>query len=583
MSNDKRLQFEGATVLDQDFLDASHDNLVCKLEMVLDIENPAGGVIKASDRNKYVGGNFYQALVNFPIITRTIGEFLSPTIEFSSLEISPLSNVDGRFNYILPGGGSYNGWVGKKVTVKLGLGETSSTYTTIFEGAITEQAGFKRNVSGINLTARDKFDSINKPFPTQVLTLNNYPNLEEDKINTYVPVIYGDWTVNTDPIMASVPAIPVNGADSTVNGDTSHATNLQLVIAVHALTFFDTAEVYLRRGDNVMKFAAGDITNVSIGGPGVSSFQIIQGSILTAITPNASEDESVTTGFGYARGDEIYVKVKGKDLGAHDDNPVWQARDILITYGGMVSGDFAANWATYRDKNSPTESAISTFKARIWIQEPESALEYALSLLEQVRLEAFIDRSLKLKLFALHFEDFNATPGFILKNADVEKGSFSLSIDERVNFNRVKGVYNFLPNRNENLKETKVYRNNLAIGQAGKEISKVIVFPNLYTESVVIDQVKETLKLTSSYLENVHLSATWRSMLLDIGDFVTLNVQIQSTVFEGVPAVIREIGYDPSGLKIPMRLWSFQMVPFGSYAPGYNGTVGGATATITEE
>lgn len=587
MSNDNRKQYETSIVLDQDYLDNSHDNLLNQLELVVEIEKPGGGFIYASDRNKYVvdgtgEGTFYEALLVFPVIRRTVGDFLSPSLEFSQLELT-ISNVDGRFNSILPAGDDFSGWVGKEVTVKLGLGEIESTYRTIFQGKITDQGGFKRNVSSVTFVARDRFDSINVDFPSAVLTDTAYPDIEADKINVTVPVIYGDWTVNVEPNMASVPAIVVNGNDPTVNGDTSHITNVQCVISVNALTFFDTAEVYLKRGDKVWRIDAADISAVSIAGPNPTSFEIAQNATnMVPITPEATIQP-----FEFGSGDQFFVKVKGKDLGAYDDNLVAQARDILITYGGMVSGDFDANWNTFRDKASPAESAISTFKSRIWVQEPENVLEFVLSLLEQVRLEAFIDRSLKLKLLSLHLDDFDPSPGHTVRNWDVEKGSFRLYIDERTNFNRAKAVYNYLPNRNENLSETKVYRNADAITQAGKEISKKIVFPNLYEEATVIAQLKETLRITSAYLENVEANLTWRSMLLDIGDFVTLNVKIQSSEFNDVPALIREIGYDPAGIKIPVKLWSFQMLPFPGYNPdppnGYPGTVGGSVATITEE
>jgi len=100
---------------------------------------------------------------------------------------------------------------------------------------------------------------------------------------------------------------------------------------------------------------------------------------------------------------------------------------------------------------------------------------------------------------------------------------------------------------------------------------------------VVVDQLSETLRITSAYFENVEVTLTWRSMLLDIGDFVKINIKIQSTQFESVPALIREVGYDPMGMKIPLKLWSFQLLPFSGYTPGYLGTVGGSTATITAE
>jgi len=583
MSNDKRLQYENATVLDQAFLDASHDNLVNKLELVVDIEKPGGGFIRASDRNKYLvdgsgTGTFYEALLVFPIIKRTVGEFLSPQLEFSQLELE-LSNVDSRFNDLLPGGGSFSGWVGKSVTVRLGLGEIESTYKTIFHGFITEQGGFRRSIASINLTARDRFDSVNKSFPSSVLTVANFPDLQDDVANTLIPVIYGDWTVNVEPQMASVPGIVVNGKDPDVNGDTSFTTNVQLVIAAHALVSFDTSQVYLRRGEKVWLIPAADILAVSIAGPGVSSFEIAQQSgTLVAQTP-----DTPNTTLEFGTDDNFWVKVKGKTLTGYDDNIVAQAKDILKVYGGLVDGDFAANWATYRDKASPAQSAIATFKSRIWIQEAQQVLEFALSLLEQIRVEAFIDRNLKFKLLALHLEDFQASPGYTVKNWDVAENSFSLKIDERTNFNRAKAVFNNLPNRKENFQETGVYKNDAAIAQAGKPISKKVVFPNLYEESVVIDQLKETLRVTSAYFENIDVTLTWRSMLLDIGDFVKLNVKIQSTQFTDVPALIREVGYDPDGIKIPLRLWSFQLLPFTGYTPGYAGTVGGSIATIDEE
>ena len=67
------------------------------------------------------------------------------------------------------------------------------------------------------------------------------------------------------------------------------------------------------------------------------------------------------------------------------------------------------------------------------------------------------------------------------------------------------------------------------------------------------------------------------------GDFVSVNVTMGATVLENVPAMVRDIGYDPAGLRIPVRVWSLQMVPFPGYSPGYAGIVGGSTATITEE
>lgn len=579
MSNDTRKQWEIATDLTQDFLDASQDNLVNKLELVVDIEKPDGSFIRASDRNKYIGGTFYEALLDFPVIRRTVGEYLSNQLEFSDLELE-LSNVDKRFNPDLPGGDDFDGWIGNSVTVRLGIDDELSTYRTIFDGFITEEGGFKRTVNSIVITARDKFDKLNKNFPSQVFTSTAYPNLEEDKENLVVPIIYGDWTTEVEPRMASIEAIVVNGADTSVNGEVDFSNNIELVIANHPLVSFDTTRVYLRRGEKVWLVDPSDVTGVSIGTT-PSFFEIVQESAdLIAQTPDTDNQP-----LQFGSGDQFFVLVKGKDLGSYDDNIISQARDILETYAGAVAGDFATNWSTVRDKASPAVSAISSIKSRVWIQEPQNAMEYVLSLLEQVRVEVFADRDLKLRLLPLHFDEFEPAPDFNLENFDVVKDSFRPRIDERTNFNRAKGVFNFLPNRNENFRETAIYVNQPAVTQANKTISKKIVYPNLYVASDVENQVQETLKLASSYLENIDLELTPRSMLLDIGDFVKINVKIQSTEFTDVPALIREVGYDPSS-KVPMRIWSFQMVPFPGYRDGgneYPGTVGGSTATITEE
>ena len=535
--------------------------------------------ITVSDRNKYVGGVFYDARLIFPIITRTVGEFLSTVLELSTVSLE-LNNADGFFNDFLPAGSDFAGWIDNDVTVKLGLRDVPGTYKTIFKGQVTEKSGFRRSTKSVQFIARDNFEKLNKNFPNTIFTESSFPNIEATNVNKIVPIIYGDWTVNVEPLLASIPCFVVNGNDPDVNDVTSRTNAVQVVISSNANTVFDTTQVYLKRGDRAWLMDSADITPT---GGSNNSFDITQLSgTMTAITV-----DTVDQSYEFDSGDVILVKVKGKDLGAYDDNIIEQARDILITHGTAVSGDFASNWNTFRDKTvgggASIENAVGDFKSRIWIAEPVDALEFSLSLLEQARLEAFINRDQKLEILANHLDEFVASPTFEIKNWDVEATSFQLKLDERNNFNRTKGQFNFLPNRNENFQETRVQKNSLAIAQSGREISKRVLFPNLYDDTTVKNQVIEILKITSAYLEVVNVNLTWRSMLLDVSDFVKLNVNIQGTIFENVPAVIREIGYDPEGIKIPMKLWSLQMLPFPGHAPGFEGITGGTSATIVEE
>lgn len=658
MSSSDRRPYLSATSMTQDVLDNSHDNLECRLEMIVEIETP-DGFIYASDRNKYVGGTFYEALVNFPTIGRTVGEWLAPALQFSTLTIE-LSNVDGRFNKYLPGGDTFAGWVGKSVEVKIGLAESAGTYTSIFRGKITSIGGFSRSIKSITIISRDDLEQSNVDFPSSVFNTITYPKLETDLIGQLIPIIYGDFTVATDPKPASIPAIIVNGNDplvdfeaedvdisgpaspavftrashalsddtiiqlnttgslpspfstgvdyyvvnattntfqlsntmggvpiiSTSAGTGSHTfeaspsetrVNVQFVISDNSNSSFQSDQVFVLRNDAFTQIPSSEIVNISGGN---NYFEVKQKSGVTWIS---SDDGTTLVEYEFRTGDQFFVRVQGKDLSGYDDNIVWQARDILLTYTGLVAGDFDANWSTYRDKSTPAQSSISTIKSRIYINEVKNALEYALSLLEQVRLEAFPDRNLKLKINSLHFEDWDDSPSFTIKNWDVERNSTRLSIDERNVFNRAQGFFSYLPDRDQNAFQTSIYRNSAAITQHGQQISKKIEFPNLYIESDVVYQLIEIIRLASSSFEVVETNLTWRSLLQDIGGFTGLNVQIGSTILESVPAMIREIGYDPDGLKIPVKLWSMQMTPFPGYEPGFTGTVGGYDATIDEE
>lgn len=567
MSTADRREYLTATTLDQAFLDRAQDNLENKLEMIIDIESTTG-TIRVSDRNKYVGGVFYEALTDIPLVKRSIGEWLSPEIQFSSLTLG-VSNVDGRFNKFNPGGANFGGWIGNNVAIKLGLRDVASTYKTIYSGKVTDVGGFQRDRERFTLITRDILETLNTNFPKQALTRSAFPDIEDTYVGIVAPVIYGDWTVNVNSVGASIPCYPVNGVNAGVLAGT---TSVRLFISEHTNAFVDTASLILKRGDSFYPFDVGDVS-------------IVTGNRILDVRQAGNSGTTVVEGAGYqyAVGDIFYVKMRGKSLGSYSDNIVEQARDILLTYGGAVSGDFDANWDTYRDKASPAESNIAGAKSRVWIQEPQGAMQYALSMLEQVRLEAYQSRDLKLKLFALHFDEFQPSPSYVIRNWDIESGTLNPRLDDLNVWNRARADYGFDPLINENSFQSPTFRNNAAIAQTGREIAKKIVFPNLYEEATTVLQLKEMLKLASGYSEYIEVTLTPRAMLKDIGDYVLINVQFGAIVYENVPAIIREIGYDAKGLKIPVKLWSLQMLTFPGYNPGYAGVVGGHLATITEE
>jgi hypothetical protein len=574
MSNSNRRPYENATVLDQDFLDDCRDNLETKLELTVEIDKPDGtNVIKASDRPKYVGSTYYDNRLTFPVIRRTVGEWLSTELEHSVLKLE-LNNSDGEYDNLLPGGADYGGFIGHNVQVQIGLRDVQSTYRTIFNGQVSDVGGFSRTVKSIVVSTRDDYEKLDVQFPKTVLGSTSFPDIGESVAGTVLPVIYGDWTVSGNPItnQASVPVFIVNEQDPDVNGDpddtTPRTVAVKCYISENVNRSFDTSEVYLKRGDSYYLMDSADITGVVDN----RLFDVEQD------TGNTTIDGD---NYKYERGDEFFVKVEGKFVSSGNDNIVFQAQDILLSQTDSVLADFDSSWGVFGNKATSPDN-ISTIKSRVWIQDPQSAIQYALSMLEQVRLEAFIDRNLKIKINALHFDEFEAAPDFKVDNFDVVEGTLVPQLDVRNNFNRAQAVSSFLPDISENSQRSSFFRNQAAIDQVGKEITKEIVFPNLYDPTDVANQTKEIIKLASAGYEHIVAEFTWRAMLLDIGDFVLLNVQIGSTVYEDVPCMIRDIGYDPEGIKIPVKLWSMQLVPFPGFA-GVTNSVGGDTATITEE
>lgn len=579
MSTSDRKEYESAMTLDQGLLDRMQDSLTFGLIMVADIETPTG-FMRVSNENCYVGQVFYEALAEFPTVRRTLGDWLNPALEFSTLEIG-VSNVDGRFNKFLAGGASFDGWIGKSVEVRLGLRDVASTYFTIFKGKVTDIGGFQRDRKKLVFTARDQFDSASVKYPKTTLTKASFPNLEDANIGAVLPYVYGDFTTQINLNGASVPAFAVNGLDSGVIAGTS---NVNLYISENDNLLFDTAHVYVQRSDKWYLFNTGDITGVI----GNRTFEIIQGSSINAdvIDPITGLVTTESVVYVYADSDKFWTRVKGKDLGAYSDNAVAIAKDILVTHGGVNPLAFAGSWATYQAKASPAESAVANIKARVWRQEPESALLDARQLLTQVRLEISVDQNLQFAVTALHLDEFPvpAAIAYSVRNWDVQSETFVPKLDERNVWNRARADYNFDPVINENSRQTSIYKNAAAIAQAKKQISKDIVFPNLYVATDVQAQLIEMLKIASGYSEFVDVVLTPRSVKKDIGQFIKISVQVGSTIFQDVPAMIRDIGYDPAGFRVPMKLWSFQMLPYTGYSPAYPATaVGGATATITQE
>lgn len=649
MASKDRRPYLTATNVTQDLLNECQDNQLNGLESIIELEAPDGSLIRISDRNKYVGEHFYEALTNFPSITRSVGDWLGGSLVFSEIEFE-VSNVDGRFNRYLPLGNDFSNWVGRSVELKIGLAEQEVTYFSVFKGTVSNEGGYARTLKSIKIRARNDLEKVNVSFPNTVFTNLSHPKAEDDLWGKIIPVVYGDWTQEVIAGAASLPAIVTNGSDPLVNNDnvpvqisigspavftstrhrfdsgdkvtlttdgslpteltagddyyiktilsvntftvsaslggsaintsgsqsgshelqkaaTESFRNIKTRISIDPMRSFDTKNVFLERSDLLYRIPASLITNVSAD---LNEFEIVNG---TASFQIDGED------YVYSSSDKFYCKGEGKAIdGNYNDSGVWIARDILKEYGGLVNSDFDSTWASFRDKAS-----VSSTNFRAYIFDEQNAMQYAVSLLEQVSLEPFVTRDLKFSLNSLQFDDWATSVSYRAKNWDVRKGSFKPKIDQRNNFNRARAVYNYLPNFEQNAWSTSYYKNQAAINQQGVGETKVLIYPNLYQTERVEYFLQETLKLTSAFREVVDFAITPRGFLLDIGEFIRMDINVGSVYYDDVPAMIREIGYNPATLEISLKCWSMAMIPYPNYTPSYAGIVGGFNATITEE
>ena len=565
-----RTPYLTANTLDQALLDQCSGDLSNQIELVAEIQAPDGSWIYVSDRNKYVGGTFYEARVEFPVIERTIGDWLSPEVEFSELEIT-VSNADGKYNNFLPQGADYVPWINNQVIIKVGLRDVVSTFFSIFSGKVTHVAGFNRNTSSFTLKARDRFDELNESIPNKVFA-DEWSDAEDDKEGEFIPIVLGDWTTNlSDP--AQVPATVTNGADpDTISG----VGPVVMHVSDNTQDLIENNTVYLLRGS---EWTLVPVANVSIN----SNKYII-------MTQGWTLPDS--TAYLYSSSDRFYCRCRTfppLGLSTVYINPVTIAIHLLREYGGLdIDNEMdRPTWEYYALKGNPAQSEILEYKARAWIGSSQSIIGYVKSLLQQCRLEPVFKNNGKITVKSFHFEEWttpynNASEILIY---DIEKDSFVPRMSEINNFNKTQIAYDTNPRTGETVYKTNLFQNAASIAVAGKDITKFVIMPNAILDPLSIDYVslhgQELLKLASGFFEEIELNVTWRFLFLEPGDMVRLNVEIDSSKYTNVPCVVRTIAYDPDGMKLRLKLWSLQMINFPGYEPGYSGMVGGYNQTIT--
>lgn len=554
-----------ANVLDQALLNLCHANTTIDLRMIADIETPEG-IIRVSDRNFYVGSNFYEARTTFPTIQRKIIDFLNNSPEESTLELE-ISNADGKFTHLLTGGTSYTLWVGNRITLKLGLRSVESSYLTIYEGFVSENKGMVRNPYSFTLTFTDKLSRLFSLLPPTSFNKETYPNIANPIVGVGVPMIYGDWSTTVINARTRNDGLHKMGTVGyVVNGLACENTfNVDVEIVFSDSPINITLPIILEKFDELYAISPLDTIITPTG------VKIVQKSSNTMI------GEYLDVGYFYEEDDIYYCACTRGTL----EDPVSQARELMKTYGGFVDTDFTAKWDTFIALFAA--GGARETKSRISILDPVSIYKYCTTLLEQVQLQMFTNLQGKIDLFSLDIEDFKyEVEQAVVKKNDMVKDSLRIYFRDSFVFNKIRTSYFYYPKRRENYYYLDPYKNTLSIDASSLTITgPTLKYPNLYLKDQVTYHAVQTLKLASSFFEEVSVGLTWRHMLQDLGNFTFQTYEVSQLVYNGSPAVVRSISYNKD-YSITVVLWCLHQIPFTGWSGGA-GSIGGLASVIVKD
>ncbi len=560
-----------ATTLNQTMLDESFRGGENQIECVGVLTKTVGVTtytLRFADRPKYVGNDFYEGRARFPIVKRTLGELQSPSLQFSQLEVQ-LANMDGFYNVYLDSGASYFSFIGASLEIKLGLRDVSGSFVTIFEGVIPEEDGFSVSRELLTVRANDSFTNLNKKSPLPYINATDFPSAPEDSIGKIIPMVLGDWeagyNVTADAAVYQVQesAVTKNVRVDTPNGLYGGTIGYYVgggnfVFSIGSYTPDTISDVHIKRGNYLLKANFNATPQNTAGYWSVDVTSLVESDNVGAIT------------YVYQNGDVALIKVKVPYAVGDYSNPIELAEQILFTLGDLSSGDLdSTSWTALKTKSTPAQSDFTTLNARLWIaDQTDTVLGLVLSLLEQFRVEMFVDANGKLKLSTLHPEDFpDPDDCDRIEQIELDEESVKIKADERTFLNQAYINYAFTPATKKTELTTVQKKNQNSIDKSGKVVAKIIDCPWIYVESDAVYQLIEFVRLYSAGLKYIECTTAWVHILRDLGNFVSFNYSIGSLDYDNKPMQIRDVGIDPSNGSVQFRLLSFANFGYANYAP----------------
>lgn len=554
------------------------------------------GSLRVSDRPKYVGSYFYEGRAKLPKIERKLPPLLSSQLSFSELELA-INNCDGKYNEFLIGGENYTPFFGETVELTIGLRDVASTYFPVFRGIVHTEGGTDRKRDEIVVRARDEFEKLNTKVPLPKITLDEFLDAPKDVVGKTIPLVLGDWsygvTFTDSPITSNVDVGGVQVAVKTRTTDQLAGGTVGYYVAGgyflfsiggnwEGTDFICTVidDCVIQRGDTFLK------PNFDTNPALVNGYWAVKVNGLIRASDNA------TVAYTYSSGDLAVIRTKVSCLGTSDfenadANPINLARMFLVTCGRLSwATDFNSTWNTVAAKSSPAQSDFASgIKMRVWVGEADvNVLEYAISLLRQVRCDLYVDKARKFGVCTQHPEDVPLLSTLRhIEPFHVLEDTIQPRTDKKNVLTSADCTFALVPTLKGTAIRSKKFNNNNAISKMAGDTAKSIDLPNLYREADALYQLKEMIRFYSAGMEQINLSVAWVHLNVELGEWVTLSLDVGSLKFDRVPCQVRSISVEPHGGALELELLSVANFAVPNYTPEYPSTnLSSYTQTIEE-
>jgi hypothetical protein len=565
----RRAAYQDATSLSQSMLDETFRGGETQIEAIGVITKTVSATtytIRFADRPKYVGNNFYEGRASFPIVQRTIGDPLSPSIKFSQVEIR-LANMDGFYNDYLESGDTYINWIGARLQLSMGLRDVSASFITVFDGFVPEDDGSDVTRESIIIRATDRFNDLNRRPGLPYINVTDFPSAPADVLGKIIPMVLGKWTVGFT-VTDDTGTVDITDTGISKQVNTGSPTGFYggvpgyyvgggyFVFSIGSYTPDTIDAVYIKRGSTFLQcnFTATPANTAGYWSVEVTSLDGVLG----------------TVPYIYQTGDVAAISVDVPyDTGKYS-NVIELAREILYTLGGKVDADLNEDsWDDLAAKATPAQSDFTSLEGRLWIgDEKSTVLALTLGLLEQVRVEMFIDADGLIKVQGLHPEDFPDPDDMDrIDQVELDENRVDRKADDKTFFNQGWINYGYTPLTGKTELSTVQKKNQTSIDKSGKTVIKVIDCPNLYVAADAEYQLIEFLRLYSAGLSFITVDLCWVHLLRDLGQFMRFNYSIGGFQYRDKPTMVREINLNLATASVQMKLLSLANFPYADYSP----------------